>query len=86
MKLTNIWCDDGKGAEVGLPHILRQCVGVFLVAAQQRCRAALRVLYELPVWTRFWRQDGTAHADQILRGKSQKRSEAPLTGDIIQLI
>lgn len=78
--LFGVWCvtqltyvrrDNGEGAEVGLPHVLRQCVGVLLKAAQQRRRAALGVLDELPVWPCVWRQDGAAHADQVLSGDSQ---------------
>lgn len=64
--------DNCEGAEVGLPHVLRQRVGVLLKAAQQRRRAALRVLDELPVWPCVWRQDGAAHADQILSGDSER--------------
>lgn len=65
-------CDEGEGAEVGLPHVLRQRVGVLLEMAQQRRRAALGVLDELPVWPRVWRQDGAAHTDQILSGDSER--------------
>lgn len=64
--------DEGEGAEVGLPHVLRQRVGVLFEMAQQRRRAALRVLYELPVWPCVWRQDGAAHADQVLSGDSER--------------
>ena len=64
--LTYMRGDDGEGAEVGLPHVLRQCVGVLLVAAQQGGRASLRVLDQLPVRPRVRGQDGTAHAHQVL--------------------
>lgn len=60
-------CDDGERAEVRLPHVLCQCVGVLLVVAQQRRRAALRVLDQLPVQPCVRRQDGAAHTDQILK-------------------
>lgn len=61
--------DDGEGAEVGLPHVLRQRVGVLLKVSQQRRRAALRLLDHLPVEPRVRRQDGAAHAHHILPGK-----------------
>lgn len=64
--LTYVRRDDGEGAEVGLPHVLCQCVCVVLVVAQQRRRATLRVLDQLPVRPCVWRQDGAAHTDQIL--------------------
>lgn len=64
--LTYVWCDNGEGAQVGLPHVLCQCVCVLLVVAQQRRRAALPVLDQLPVWLRLWRQDGAPHTDQVL--------------------
>lgn len=69
--LTDVRRDEGEGAEVGLPHVLRQRVGVLLEVSQQRRRAALRVLDHLPVEPRVRRQDGAAHAHQILRGNSQ---------------
>lgn len=71
--LTDVRRDEGEGAEVGLPHVLRQRVGVLLEVSQQRRRAALRVLDHLPVEPRVRRQDGAAHAHQILRGNSQSR-------------
>lgn len=70
--LTDVRRDDGEGAEVGLAHVLRQRVGVLLEVSQQRRRAALRVLDHLPVEPRVRRQDGAAHAHQILRGNSQR--------------
>lgn len=70
--LTYVWCDDGEGAEVRLPHVLCQCVGVFLVVAQQCRRAALRVLDQLPVRPCVWRQDGAAHTDQILSENGER--------------
>lgn len=68
---TYVWCDNGEGAEVSLPHVLRQCVCVFLVVAQERRRATLRVLDQLPVLPCVWRQDGAAHSDQILSENSE---------------
>ena len=62
-------CDDGEGAEVGLPHVLRQRVGVVLEVPQQRRRATLRVLDQLPVGPRVGGQDGAAHAHQVLIGR-----------------
>lgn len=70
--LTYVWCDDGEGAEVGLPHVLCQRVCVFLKVAQQRRWAALSALDQLPVRSRVWRQDGAAHTDQILSEKKQR--------------
>lgn len=70
--LTDVRRDEGEGAEVGLPHVLRQRVGVLLEVSQQRRRATLRVLDHLPVELRVRRQDGAAHAHQILRGNSQR--------------
>lgn len=67
-RLTDVRRDDGEGAEVGLPHVARQRVGVLLEAAQQCRRAPLRVLDELPVWPCVWSQDGAADPDQILPG------------------
>lgn len=64
--LTYVRRDDGEGAQVGLPHVLSQRVGVILVLPQQRRRAALRVLDQLPVRLRFWSQDAATHRDQIL--------------------
>lgn len=71
--LTNVGCDEGEGAEVGLPHVLCQCVGVLLEVSQQRRRTALRVLDHLPVQPRIRGQDGTAHTHQILSGNSESR-------------
>lgn len=70
-KLTYMWCDDGEGAEVGLPHVLCQCVCVILVVSQQCRCTALRVLDQLPVQPCVWRQDGAAHTDQILSENSE---------------
>lgn len=61
-----MWCDYGEGAQVGFSHVLCHCVCVILVVAQQRRRAAFRVLDQLPVQPCVWRQDGAAHTDQIL--------------------
>lgn len=76
--LTDVGRDDGEGAEVGLPHILGQGVGVLLVLAQQCCRATLRLLDQLPVRTGLPCQDGTAHLQQVLRerqrGEGSKRA------------
>lgn len=69
--LTDVRRDDGEGAEVRLPHVLRQRVGVFLEVSQQRRRAAFRLLDHLPVEPRVRRQDGAAHVHHILPGKSQ---------------
>lgn len=71
-QLTYVRRDNGEGAEVGLPHVLRQRVGVLLEAVQQRRRAALGTLDELPVWPCVRSQDGAAHADQILSGDSER--------------
>ena len=65
--LTYVRRDDGEGAQVGLPHVLSQGVGVVLKLAQQYSCAPLGVLDELPVRPRARGQDGTAHADQVLR-------------------
>ena len=69
---TDVRRDDGEGAEVGLPHVLRQRVGVVLEASQQCRRAALRVLDQLPVGARVRGQDGAAHAHQVLIGRDRK--------------
>lgn len=69
--LTNVWGDDGEGAEVSLPHVLCQCVCIFLIVAQQHRRATFRVLDQLPVLLCLWRQDGAAHTDQILSENSE---------------
>lgn len=70
--LTDVRRDDGEGAEVGLPHVLRQRVGVLLEVSQQRRRAALRLLDHLPVEPCVRRQDGAAHAHHVLPGNSQR--------------
>ena len=69
--LTDVRRDDGEGAEVGLPHVLCQCVCVILVVAEQRRRAALRDLDQLPVQPCVWGQNGAAHTDQILSENSE---------------
>lgn len=70
--LTDVRSDDGEGAQVGLPHVLGQCVCVFLVVSQQRGRAALSMLDQLPVRLCFWSQDAAAHRDQILSESSSE--------------
>lgn len=50
--LTDVGRDDGEGAQVGLPHVLGERVGVLLELSQQCGRAALRLLDELPVAAR----------------------------------
>lgn len=79
-ELTNVRCDDGERAEVCLPHVLCQCVGVLLVVAQQRRCAALRVLDQLPVQPCVGRQDGAAHTDQILSPKKKNQRAFGVTG------
>lgn len=44
MKQTDVGRDDGEGAQVGLPHVLRERVRILLKLSQQCCRAALRLL------------------------------------------
>lgn len=65
--LTDVGRDDGEGAQVGLPHVLGERVGVLLELSKQCGCAALRLLDELPVAARVRRQDGTAHLHQVLR-------------------
>lgn len=65
--------DHGEGAQVGLPHVLRQRVGVLLEVPQQRRRAAFRLLDHLPVEPRVRRQDGAAHAHHVLPGKQPEK-------------
>lgn len=74
--LTYVRRDDGEGAQVGLPHVLSQRVGVILVVPQQRRRAALRVLDQLPVRLRFWSQDAAAHRDQVLSKRRINTSDS----------
>ncbi len=69
---TDVWRDDGEGAQVSLPHVLRERVRILLELSQQCGRAALRLLDELPVSARFRRQYSAAHVHQVL-------SQRPIT-------